>query len=293
MANALDRARLSLEGLSVADAFGERLLHAGHARAVAIDNRAAPMGSIWKWTDDTAMAISIVETLRDNGFIAEEALAQAFAQRYWKEPARGYGGGAHRVLSDICAGTSYDVAAREVFEGTGSMGNGGGMRSAPIGAFFCDDLAKTVDQARRSAKPTHMHEEGIAGAIAVAVAAARTFAGERDPAAVLAAVIEHTPKGATQRGLIRARDMLKEEAVTIATELGNGSNVTSPDTIPFAVWIAATHLDNYAEAMWLCGEVGGDIDTTCAIAGGIIVGACDLDGIPADWRTQREPLPII
>jgi hypothetical protein len=40
-----------------------------------------------------------------------------------------------------------------------------------------------------------------------------------------------------------------------------------------------------------CGSVGGDIATTCAIVGGIVVGAVGLAGIPADWRASREPLP--
>ncbi len=55
-ADRLARAVVSLEGLSVADAFGEQHAHG------AIGERAAPAGS-WPWTDDTAMAISIVETL--------------------------------------------------------------------------------------------------------------------------------------------------------------------------------------------------------------------------------------
>lgn len=56
------RARVALEALSVADAFGEQLLHMGPAgRALAMANRTAPAGRRWKWTDDTAMAISIYE----------------------------------------------------------------------------------------------------------------------------------------------------------------------------------------------------------------------------------------
>lgn len=64
------------------------------------------------------------------------------------------------------------------------------------------------------------------------------------------------------------------------------------DTIPFAVWCAAAHLGDYPGALWACAWAGGDIDTTCAIAGGIVAGAVGADGIPADWRAAREPLPI-
>jgi len=291
----IDRARLSLEGLSVADAFGEQLLHAGpNARAIALDARTAPVGRTWKWTDDTAMAISIVEELHAHGAIDPSSLAARFARRYYMDPARGYGRGAHEVLAVIAAGTPWEIAAKQLFDGQGSCGNGGGMRSAPIGAYFAGDLDAVVANAARSAAPTHAHPDGVAGAIAVAVAAACVFDGERDPRALLETVHERTPAGPTREGLRRAMSMRasRVEPATVAAELGNGSGVIASDTMPFSIWCAATHLADYAGALWACGFVGGDIDTTCAIVGGIIVGAVGIDGIPADWRASREPLPV-
>jgi ADP-ribosylglycohydrolase len=286
------RAVLSLEGLSVADAFGEQLLHAGaHARVEALSDRRAPASKRWMWTDDTAMAISIVEVLHARAGIESGELAQAFARRYLADPARGYGRGAHDVLAEIAQGTPYDTAARALFKGQGSCGNGGGMRSAPIGAYFAGAFDQVVDHARRSAAPTHAHAEGIAGAIAVAVASSAVFAGERDARKLLETVVAHTPGGPTRDGVRRAIGMLRAEPITVAAELGNGSNVLAADTVPFAVWCAATHINDYVGALWACGEVGGDIDTTCAMVGGIVVGAVGLDGIPAPWRASREPLP--
>jgi len=56
---------------------------------------------------------------------------------------------------------------------TRSFGNGASMRVAPLGAFFADQPPALVcDEARLSAEITHAHPERIAGAIAVAVAAA-------------------------------------------------------------------------------------------------------------------------
>lgn len=292
--NALARARLSLEGLSVADAFGEQFLHATPvALQLALDHRAPPLGRTWMWTDDTAMAISIVETLAASGAIEVDQLAKRFARRYHEDPARGYGGGAHRILSAIAAGDDHEQAARSVFDGQGSCGNGGGMRAAPIGAYFADDLVAVVDEAARSAAPTHVHPEGVAGAIAIAVAAARVFAGERDPRALLDTVAARTPAGATRDGLHRALDLIGAEPVAAAAELGNGSRVLAADTVPFAVWCAASNLADYAAACWACAIVGGDIDTTCAMVGGIVVGATGLDGVPTAWRACREPLPAI
>ena len=104
--DAQHRAQLSLEGLSVADAFGEQLLHAGaHARVEALSDRRPPAAKRWMWTDDTAMAISIVEVLRAKQGIDPQELAAAFARRYVADPARGYGRGAHEVLAEISNGS--------------------------------------------------------------------------------------------------------------------------------------------------------------------------------------------
>jgi ADP-ribosylglycohydrolase len=65
------------------------------------------------------------------------------------------------------------------------------------------------------------------------------------------------------------------------------SRVSAPDTVPFALWCAARHLDDYVEAMWQTVSGLGDRDTTCAIVGGIVAAAGA--GVPSDWRASREP----
>ncbi|HVV82931.1 MAG TPA: ADP-ribosylglycohydrolase family protein, partial [Kofleriaceae bacterium] len=95
---ASQRARLSLEGLSVGDAFGETNIAATPAVRLRIEQRLLDARRPWRWTDDTAMAIAIVETLDAHGEVDEDALAAAFAARYALEPVRGYGAGAHRIL---------------------------------------------------------------------------------------------------------------------------------------------------------------------------------------------------
>jgi ADP-ribosylglycohydrolase len=35
----------------------------------------------------------------------------------------------------------------------------------------------------------------------------------------------------------------------------------------------------------------GDIDTNCAMVGGIVANYTGSDGIPAEWLRRREPLP--
>ena len=290
--DAAERAMTSLEGLSVGDAFGEQVFHqAGEARSRMLDNRTAPVRRTWQWTDDTAMAISIVGVLRRLGRIDPDALAGEFLRRYAKEPWRGYGRGAHALFGEIAAGTAWPTAAAALFGGQGSRGNGAAMRAAPVGAYFAFDLDRVVDEARASAAPTHTNVCGAAGAVAVAVTAALVVAGERDFVAIVSEVWQRTPASETRERLRRILKMRNEEALTVAAEVGNGSDVVSRDTVPFVVWCAARYVNDFEEAMWASVGVGGDTDTTCAMIGGIIVGATGLAGIPASWQQAREPLP--
>ncbi len=285
------RARLALDGLSAGDAFGERFFGSPERIEPLLAARAFPPGP-WRWTDDTAMALSVVDVLDAHGGINRDALARAFAARYARDPARGYGGGAHRILSDIVAGRPWREAAASAFDGQGSMGNGGAMRAAPIGAYFADDIEAVVDHARASAEPTHAHEDGIAGAIAVAVAASvalaeRTVSGDLPD--LLAIAEASTPRGPTRDGIAHARTIpLTADVRTAVAALGNGSNVIASDTVPLALWCAARHIGSFEEAMWTTVSALGDRDTTCAIVGGIV--ALRAGAVPARFLREREAL---
>lgn len=285
----IERARLALAGLSVGDAFGERFFVSPQTVDSLIEQRACPAAP-WRWTDDTAMAFSIVEVLEARGAIDSHHLADLFARRYRLDPRRGYGGGAHQILQALVDGGPWATAARMVFDGAGSMGNGGGMRSAPVGAYFADDLDRVVEEARASAQPTHAHPDGQAGAIAVAVAAALAAGGARG-AALLGGVLARTPEGLTKNRMAKAvRLPLSSDVRKVAELIGNGSEVCSHDTVPFALWCAARHLDNFAEALWTTVSALGDRDTTCAIVGGVVAMSVGLQGIPDSFMAAREPI---
>jgi len=293
------RARWSLEGLSVGDAFGERLMRKSHTFRVRLlagleDARHLPSGG-WEYTDDTQMALSIVETLVKHGTMDQDQLARSFGEHF--EPRRGYGMAMYELLPRLQAGQPWQTAARGLFAGAGSFGNGAAMRVAPLGAFFADDLAAAVEQARRSAEVTHAHPEASAGAIAVAVAVAcawrlRGAAQLLRGPSFLDQVLPHIPASQVRAGVAQARALAPSSSVREAVlALGNGSQVTAQDTVPFVLWCAAQHLNNYVEALWLTASGLGDVDTTCAMVGGIVAAYTGLEGIPAEWLRQREPLP--
>jgi ADP-ribosylglycohydrolase len=171
------------------------------------------------------------------------------------------------------------------------VGNGSAMRVAPLGAWFADDLDLVIGEAKRSAAVTHAHPEAAAGAVAVALAAAlvaRTTPGD----ALLGAVIERVPDSQVKQGLERAAKLgLRASPFAAAAILGCGHRISAMDTVPFALWCAARHLDDLVEALWTTVLPGGDVDTTCAIVGGVVATATGLDAVPAQWLAECEPLP--
>ncbi len=276
------RAWHSLEALAVGDGFGECFFSEPSRHRRWLSHRELPPGP-WRVTDDTVMALSVLETLIAVGHVDPDALAKRFADRYRLEPQRGYGRMAHEILRRIGRGERWQEVSASVFDGMGSMGNGAAMRVAPLGAFFCDDYARVVQEAQTSAVVTHCHPEGQAGAVAVAMGAAWVGRGEKHAPDLFAAVLEHTPRGATWDGIFRAAQLGLDESIEAAVAaVGNGSRVLAEDTVPFTLWCVARHLGDFEAAMWTTVAGRGDRDTTCAIVAGIL-GADPACEIPASW----------
>jgi ADP-ribosylglycohydrolase len=291
----LARARRSLEGLSVGDAFGERFFVDPVVIETRLRARSVERPAPWRWTDDTAMALAIVEVLAEHGDVDASRLARAWLGRYRREPWRGYGAGMHRLFEALGEGADWQVAARTLFDG-GSFGNGAAMRVAPVGAYFADDLDAVVAAARRSAIATHAHHEGQAGAIAIAVAAAAAWQTRGLPESeareqLFDEVLDRTPEGETRDGIDKARNTSLAARVEAAVgRLGNGSRISSQDTVPFCLWCIAKHLRDYEAALWTTVSGLGDRDTTCAIVGGVVALATEEPAIPREWAERREPL---
>jgi len=171
------------------------------------------------------------------------------------------------------------------------------MRVAPLGAYFADDPDRIAEQASLSSVPTHTHPEAVAGAVAVAVATGLAWqmkdsAEPPNSQKFLQHIHQRLQDSHVRRGIRNAIELPPEASVqTAVAKLGNGSAVTAPDTVPFALWCAARNLDNFEEALWATVSGLGDRDTTCAIVGGIVVMYAGIEGIPAEWLEHREQIP--
>ncbi|GAA0575853.1 ADP-ribosylglycohydrolase family protein [Streptomyces crystallinus] len=283
-----ERALASLRGLAVGDALGSQFFVP--ANYPLLKRRELPAGP-WQWTDDTEMACSVLAVLAASGRIDQDRLARSFAEHH--DFDRGYGPAVNRMLRLIREGGDWRELAAALFNGQGSWGNGSAMRIAPLGAWYADDPEQATHQAEISSYTTHQHREAVVGSMAVAAAAALAAdpAGPPSPAALLDGVVALVPRSAVGAGLRRARDMLDYgDAGTVAAVLGCGRRTSAHDTVPFALWSAARGLGDYETAFWTTAQVGGDVDTTCAIVGGVIAGAPD-GAPPAEWLARTEELP--
>lgn len=293
----LARAVLSLHGLAIGDGLGEMMMGRAEQAYDLISQDQLPAGPWWH-TDDTEMAISVVEVLRDHGAVNQDALAAAFARRYAHSPDRGYGSGAGRQMRLMLEGVEWRVAARDAFGGDGSLGNGSAMRVAPIGAWFADDLDRVATEARASAMVTHMHSEGVAGAVAIAVAAAMAWRMREDPAdaaseAIFTEAHQRIKDGELRRGIAKAYELRHfTSPISVARIVGNGIGITCADTVPFTLWAAAKYRRDFREAIAATASVGGDIDTNCAIVGGIVALSVGWANLPREWVAAIEPLPL-
>lgn len=314
----LKRALQSLEGLSVGDAFGERFflndeiiqtsqelgllqgppydLLNEEAVSHLIATRRVPKAKKWLYTDDTRMALSVVEILREHGHIEQDALADSFSRYFMEQPARGYGASMHRLLPEISWGIPWRAQTKALFSGQGSFGNGAAMRVSPVGAYFADDMDACIENARLSAEVTHGNAEGIAGAIACAVATATAVnlaaeGGKVSPRDFLRLLIHKIPLSEVRDGVLHAmaleEDLPSDEVAEI---LGSGQLVTAQDTVPYVLWCAANFWFSYEEAMWQTVAGLGDRDTTCAMVGGIVA-MSSATAIPTEWLEKREELP--
>jgi ADP-ribosylglycohydrolase len=202
-------------------------------------------------------------------------------------------------LLAISRGVNWREAAFRANAGSGSRGNGGAMRVAPVGAYFArpgsHDYPGVVDAARSSAIVTHVHPEGIAGAIAVAVATTWAVGGggtEPVGQPLLDVVLDWTPDSKVRNQIATAQALSGEcSSQEAAGVLGSGSQAF--ESVPFSLWCAARHGNDFTEALWQTLAGDGDRDTNCAIVGGIVGARLGQAGMPASWLEAREDLTLI
>jgi poly(ADP-ribose) glycohydrolase ARH3 len=186
---------------------------------------------------------------------------------------------------------SYSEAARSLFGGQGSFGNGAAMRIAPVGLFFHDSL-DLYEQARASASVTHAHPVGVDGAAVLAWAVAQVV--KLDPQ-------EPFPFEPFCRGLVdfartpEIRDKMALVRTLIAEDVPPpnaarrlGRSVAVHESMPFAIYSFLRHPESFEACLFCAVLNGGDRDTLGAIACTVSGAYLGVEAIPQDWREKLE-----
>lgn len=122
---------------------------------------------IHQYTDDTVMTICVAESLIEKKGFDDKALAKRFVSEFYREPKRGYGANILEVFHKLKVQRFEDIwkPAKEQFDGSGSYGNGGAMRIAPVALYFNDNYKGMLDVAQKCTELTHTHRLGVNGAL--------------------------------------------------------------------------------------------------------------------------------
>ena len=241
------------------------------------------------YTDDTEMMIGIMESLREDPSFDPAITAQRFLANF--HPYRGYGARVYGIMATLRQGASWDEV------GTDSWGNGGAMRIAPIGFFFYDEPDKLREAAHLCTLITHRHPEGLAGALAQALAVGMALQkGIQGEAINPLAFVEEIVEGVqgVDRGvaaeLARIAEMqqegdLKSKIERIAATFSR--DVSAIGAVPAALAAFLINVD-FQDTVLTAVNCGGDTDTIGAMAGALAGAYYGYSSIPSAWLEPLE-----
>lgn len=303
----LDRAAGVMVGLACGDALGAAYEFGGPYSAdmpVEMKGGGAFGWQPGEWTDDTAMAIPLLEVV-DTGERPRDRNLRPAVQQWieWMQDAKDVGNQTSAVLGEAeltVTGDFHDLdtavltAAREFQERfPDAAGNGSLMRTGPYG-LVGQDLEYVAKTAAGQSELTHPHHDAVAAcAIWSATISHAVDTGELDIRKGLeASAVEVLDDDSRMLWISRI-----EEAEAYPPEhfTRNGWVVQALQ----GAWSSIVHSGSRADndpnhvrrALEMAVRGGGDTDTVAAIAGGLIGAAYGVSAFPSEWKRQIHGWP--
>ena len=270
-----ERVRGCAVGAAVGDALGMPL-EFGPRRPVESIVREMQRGRLpaGTFTDDTEMALTLVDSLLVHCPLDPADLAQRFVEWYRAGP-EDIGIHTRSVLSLVAAGERWVQAVETVRrQRPESAGNGSVMRCWPVAAVYWDDLEGLLSDSRLQSQVTHAHVECVAGSAFANAVLHGLLRGASAPTSITRA-LERVDMPQALRAVVEAAPGRRRE------ELANSGWVRH--TLESAVWGLATS-NSFAEAVVRVVNLGNDADTAGAVVGAWAGAAYGLSAIPTEWR---------
>jgi len=223
-----------------------------------------------RWTDDTHMMIGVAESLIEHHGFNGKHMAQIFIKRYE---------------------LAWNQAAKRLFGGTGSYGNGAAMRVAPVGILYHDDSERLRSVVYGQSSITHDHELGKEGAAlqayAVSLAVKADPSSELEPYSFLSELKDFTINEVYRRKLEMIEKSLSErDKLRIVRELGNG--IEAYNSVPTAICSFLHSPRNFERSLLYAVSLGGDTDTIGAMTSAISGAYRGIETIPERWKIRLE-----
>ena len=281
-------------GSALGDAIGELAFHNTN-----IDRLSHKLERVKEliYTDDTAMAIGIVESLVEKGYLDAEHLGKTFQKNFRSEPWRGYASGPPTIFAAVTqTGATYVETAKSLFGGRGSFGNGAAMRVAPVGLLYYDS-PDLYEMASLSASVTHAHPVGVDGAAIQAKTVAQAI--ELDPEVefspddFLAGLLEFTRTPEMKNKLLLVQRLIAENTSPMRAAQQIGRSVSAHESIPFSIYSFLLYPRSFENCLYCAILNGGDRDTLGAMAGAISGAYLGVEALPSEWLQKLENRSVI
>jgi poly(ADP-ribose) glycohydrolase ARH3 len=245
-----------------------------------------------RYTDDTAMSIGLAESIVTKGDLDQQDLGDTFRRNFLREPWRGYASGPPTIFSIVERyDMSYLEAAKSLFGGEGSLGNGAAMRIVPVGLFFYDS-PELYKKACLSASVTHAHHVGMDGAAVQAKAVA--LGVNMDPKesfssnAFIDTLIEFAKTPEIKEKVKLVKQLILENTHPSNAAVQLGQTVAVHESMPFALFSFLRHPKSFEDCLFCAILNGGDRDTLGAMACAISGAYVGIDHIPQVWIEKLE-----
>jgi len=251
-----------------------------------------------QYTDDSQLARELVVSwVRCGGFDPND-YAKRIQRMFTEHHIVGYGQATLDAVTRLAAGMPWDEAGTPA----PSAGNGSAMRAGPVGLLAPSDsdlIRIAVDQGRI----THQDLRCSAGAVAIAGAVRlAACSGPVAPQPFLARLASWVAEvdeafGSNVKRLGKWLELPPEQAVERISRVGKSPSYREdwPGISPFVVgsvlWALYAFLrtpDDYEETIATAIAVGGDVDTTAAMAGAISGAHVGLSNLPELARRVND-----
>lgn len=269
-------------------AYVDDILRSGRAGEVG-----RPPFAFGQYSDDSQLARELIESYVDSAGFDPGDYARRVAAIFAEGRIVGRGRATEAAALRLAEGVPWERAGTP----PPNAGNGSAMRAGPVGCMFWDDADALIQAARDQGRITHADPRCAAGAIAIAGAVALALRGGRIDAPHFIAQLADWSETADAsfatelRGLASRLALAPDEAGPVIAKAGLQPGFSdrwegiSPFVTSSVLWSLYSFLsspDDYWETVLTAIAVGGDVDTTAAMAGAISGAYLGLGAVPGE-----------